>query len=1370
MSASEKTRDALVPAAALFLGLASGSFIRPSTPPVPTKPASQSSPIARGNAASTSSGPLAEVRPVLQLMAEALGVDDEDDPALRAARVLSQALDASPDSQGISPRGAADTLFQELQRRRPAAPQQQESPSLKSARRLDELLLSQTSPEARVHKLRDRLTNEFLQEESDNDLFTRLIEQAKTRDADVQFLIATIPDYVDSNSGWNADPAIGAIQAAMGRSDYLLDRFRLIDWTRNDPRSETPVLTDSRLHEKQPGALIFRCVDTDSSLDANWKCGRKNSNLEHSSQKSSGDNNRDERWKLSYRIVLLVLETPTSGIHSVALRNAADLVLRWHRERHDRDHDPELKIIGPYFSGSVLPLALALHDIVEDEAGKSLPTSQRTLKPESIHVISGSANATDNDTTMQQFAAHVDYHSTLRTTDDVNTTMAAALARLNNRWANGDGIALLVESNTAYGTSIVTDGSRTHSSQQSDPFPRAFVFRFPLHIAQLRSDAPVATAPVSLLPSTLIPLNLRETTPPADQLPPLRPQTISALVETHIHTILDNLRHERVSAVGIVATDDRDVLFLAREVKRELPDAQLFFLGTHLLYLHPEYVPYMRGALVASPYALTPRDQRVLVEAPGATEPTRSLRNRQTFSSMAAQGIYNATMRQLGAPVPPQLDACDPEGVVPSTEPCLPPVWIAVIGDDGYWPLGYSMPTPKNETGSTASPHAQPQAQADRPFVNSPRHIAPIPAPARLVAIVLLVMLAVHLFAAVYIRSGLSGTPEDRKRHMRLPIIRMLTPPPATEQTVRSHAKAVNICLAVVVFVCVWAASVFVLHFAWQAGPDAAGLATMLLVHAVPVIFVLPLALYWRQTRRAQLFADKDAPPQPQSKPPLVGLVMMWVTLAMMLASLGTFVAFVMLMLLGGSTVQPFAVERMIAGGVVSPSFAILLLFGAFYVAAVSGVRRLSYLGYGYAVLGEQSAAFRLFAGAAHECPGSSFSMTLLPEQAIDKDTREQNQRHNDQSRDLRYFAGFLDMPLLYLHWSWGAAIFGLIAVGAWNAGRITTVDGAIFSTFLMIASYSSLIFSLLMIVQAAQTWRILSPKLNRLAHSPLDGVFRDVGKMVDWNLTLVPPRSSELQPLVHLVDLLRRRLMELVQREHTRKRELQGNRRKSCDVQVMRTWGESTLAVRGQDLRAVARAMPNIEELEKTLTAEIATEKFVPLLRSAVWRHTWSLSNAMVGLLERSYWRRLRNHSAAAGWFKTGEQLIALQFAFLIRDIVARIMAALFTAVLCLTLVACAHLFYIFQGRSSMLTIDVIAIAIASLVSIQVLVAIERDRIIGSLRQSKPGRVNFSWDFARRLAIYGALPLLAVVGALFPEIGDSLFGWLAPLRNLTTY
>jgi hypothetical protein len=143
---------------------------------------------------------------------------------------------------------------------------------------------------------------------------------------------------------------------------------------------------------------------------------------------------------------------------------------------------------------------------------------------------------------------------------------------------------------------------------------------------------------------------------------------------------------------------------------------------------------------------------------------------------------------------------------------------------------------------------------------------------------------------------------------------------------------------------------------------------------------------------------------------------------------------------------------------------------------------------------------------------------------------------------------------------------------------------------------------------------------------------------------------------------------------------------------------------------------------------------------------------------------------NSRTGWFKRCEQLVALQMAFVLRDIVARTVTCLFAAMLCLTLLTASHLFYTFNGRASLLMVDMLAIAGVALSSIWVLVDMERDHVLSRLRATTPGRVDINWDFIKRIAVYGVLPLLAVIASLFPEVGGTLFGWLEPLRKLSSF
>ena len=365
-----------------------------------------------------------------------------------------------------------------------------------------------------------------------------------------------------------ADEVLGAIQSAMGRADFQLDRFRLIDWVAGGRRPIRTASTRANGHERQPGALIFRKIRPTPT--GNEK-------------------------QLRLQVVLLVLETPTAGVHRAALKNAMNFVERWNRAVDRATGKEETAELKPRRSG-----------VLGFDAVARARTRQLEESPGIVSLITGSAMADVNETIVQRFAPGVSYqasgaadvggHACTRHRTRVYESADGAKARA---WRfSSRAIPRTATARSPSGESRHGAGTRFQ--------PQFTVSAFPLHVAELRSDAPSTSSATRshCCPTPIVPLSLREATPPADQLPALRPELTTPVVEATLDSILDNIRHEDVSAVGIVATDSRDVLFLAREVKKHAPDVQLFFAGSYLLYLHPEYIPYTRGAIVAAPYPL----------------------------------------------------------------------------------------------------------------------------------------------------------------------------------------------------------------------------------------------------------------------------------------------------------------------------------------------------------------------------------------------------------------------------------------------------------------------------------------------------------------------------------------------------------------------------------------------------------------------------------------------------------------------------------------------------------------------------------------------------------------------------------------------
>lgn len=1349
---------------AIIAGILSGSFFKPAPvaqtatqapkPPVATQPPEDG----------VRTAWLADLRPVMEAMGDAMGLPVQRDSTVRLA---SLTLKQFEDPQPADVTKAIATIREGLNRHdsdpdpRACNPDSPTGSVGTAEQTLIGYLLAEDAGSS-SRKLRSSLAEATLNELQDWRALGTLARNVPSDGRQgppryrATFIVATVPDYVDSVAGWTADQSLAAIQSAMSRSGYLLDRFRLVDWARNDPHSENPVASDSRLHERQPGALIFRHQDGDT---------------------------------IELGVVLLALETPTSGVHRTALRNAIRFIREWNRCAAADAPDQELRVLGPTFSGSSLSVALTLRDLgAQDLAAFT-----------NIRVMSGSATADENASVFRAIAPrNTSFQAALPPTSETRRIMADYLGRMNPDWLGGANVAILLESNTVYGQTPRKFAEQLKRDRDAspgdgvdvaqDPFEKASVFSFPMHLSQLRndtSDSP-ASAP-SLLPTSAVPLNMRETTPPADLIPALRPQLTSPVVESTVDTILDTIRHKRLTAVGIQATDDRDVLFLAREVKRAAPDVQLFFLGAHALYLHQDYVPYLRGTLVASPYPLSLTTQAGFAGA--------GTKGREPFQSMAAEGLFNATLLLLKRNVE-LLDYCD-SSPIPETR-CMPHVAISVIGEDGFWPLaGVGRTHPVLERASDQDERG-PQVSGSEPITYSvkvsetfePQGLPPFPTRARIVVTLLATFVLAQVLMVLAIGRQLRRRASARS-FLEWPVLRVLVPPVTYPSAAALHRFSLLMSFVILGLLFAWIAAVAV-PFISSAHGDAGAVVVTVLAAAVVLVPAL-------------LLISQGTEATPRHWPELAKRKSSWMlmpALVLLMLTIGAFVWYLAgLVRAEVPDDLNLTLARLVGGGIVSPAPATLCLLAGLYTAMFAAMRRLSLVGNGYTRLEDGSTAFNLLNGVtdAGEAPRTP--------------------THRARLGDI------LDMPSQNLPLTYVIGILLGIVIAGFIVGKVSTIDGRAFEWFLSFASVTVLMLGLMNLAQGLAIWNTARAHLKWLALSPMEGAFKSVASLVPWDVSVGPPRVMELMPVAQRADGIigKLRLMAGRTEQSSNPPESEGPSDGPL-TEFERRLVEMKLGIRRGDLDAQGKrgdVTSNVRLLER----EMGQQQHAALVQSPTWMHLWKVSDAVVEILRASAWRRIapERHRAVApaavkptvvasvsvaesgaaeagittpasvtavveapggssteasqsagvergALFQQCEEFVALQFAFVLRDIVARTVAALFTAMLCMTLLTAAHLLYSFNPRSSLLTVDLLAVTGAALTSIWILVSMEREPVLSRLRNTTPGRVDLNWTFVQRVAVYGVLPLVAVLASLFPEIGGSIFGWLEPLQKLMHY
>jgi hypothetical protein len=478
---------------------------------------------------------------------------------------------------------------------------------------------------------------------------TALKERARDK-AEVAFLTITVPDAVDSYVKWEFDNLVQAVQFAAGRLGFVLDRFYLPDW---DPATDLDTArTLGRLHEQYPGVILFRRDSTISGATAG---------------------------KSDLLVTFLVAETPTSGVHKIAL-------LRSLRLAHEWNPSLALKLVAPLYSGSRESLRTVFDDL-RDELKAHNQNEPR------FELVSGGATRPDNKEFFKT-SPGVTFTAAVRPDDQLERGLKAFIDKRLPRLQDASRIAIFRESNTGWGVGA------SEAEFRWDPNAQVLDIPFPLHISRLPSAADQRRQPGAIR-QPFLPLPLTGAREATDQLPVTAPETTLPSMEIVMAQLLNTIRRERVSIAGLLATDARDRLFLAQQLSTKAPDLTLFTLESDLLYAHPTYGSDLRGMLTISTYPLFSGTQLW-------ADPLGKNVSRLQFRSTSAQGVYNAVLIQLAdnaSLAGRLLDYRDPF----DRNSSRPPVWISVVGRSGVWPLafldvrddkGYLAKAPASASGS----------------------------------------------------------------------------------------------------------------------------------------------------------------------------------------------------------------------------------------------------------------------------------------------------------------------------------------------------------------------------------------------------------------------------------------------------------------------------------------------------------------------------------------------------------------------------------------------------------------------------------------------------------------------------------------------
>lgn len=448
-------------------------------------------------------------------------------------------------------------------------------------------------------------------------------------------LVVTLPHPTDSVMGYRFDSCFEALQRALEFHRFSLDRYR-IPWigapaekTKPDqtpqpkPPSKAPLVPD-------PGVCVFRGSKVTKSVKV--------------------------------VVVFLVAESPVRGVNRSQLSRAFDLIARYLPGEPAPDGSIPIRIVGPGFSGS------------QDSLKKALAERRNACEPSLAFTVHASATELDIAAFQPaQGAPPIAISTFRRRTETVQREM---LDYLRDR-LGFKRIAILRESNTGLGIL-----SRDPNAGSNGLFIDEYAF--PMHISDLRQDYAKLGIfrPAEFLARTSaehLDLANDEGRNARDLPRAFTPQSTAALTEMTLVQTLTALSRRDYEAIGILATDTRDIIFLAHNIRNYCRDAALFALQADLLFCS-ENSSDLRGMYMASTYSLAPSSQwRVSQSRP----------SRVAFGGELEQSMHNAAVAHF-------LDLVannEPTGLLDYASHASleqyrnqPPVQIGVVGERSLHP------------------------------------------------------------------------------------------------------------------------------------------------------------------------------------------------------------------------------------------------------------------------------------------------------------------------------------------------------------------------------------------------------------------------------------------------------------------------------------------------------------------------------------------------------------------------------------------------------------------------------------------------------------------------------------------------------------
>ncbi len=1218
---------------------------------------------------------------------------------------------------------------------------------------------------------------------------------------EVEFLIATLPDPVDSGLPHLFDRRLSSIQRALQQAGYFpTGRFHL-PWQDcllgNAKTAAGGKEDDKEGNTKTVAGGKEAATDKVAGKDDKQKaCEQQRPFVREPGvvllQDTSG--------KPGVHLLLLYLigEAPIGGIQKGALRTALDEMAwfcAWHG--HEQDKNPkdslfqtlrdeytkcgQIRVVGPTFSGSAQSLDFALSSWLNSAGAPDVQ----------VRIVSGSATAIDNNPDPEAIDLKDGFQnlkafyrgkgmptsftfSSMEAPDGVSYCAFLHYLKQVEPDSQRGRVALLSEGGTVY-------GRRTRELSCTNT--EVTIIKFPLHISQLRAaseqvrESQQQTAPqIGAVPEGLpLAKALEEVNKPHDTIPPL--SLLDPLTaEQVIGQLLSTISHGGYRYVGIVATDTRDTMFLAQEVREHCPSTVLFAFDPDLLFLHPEVNSNLRGMLLVTSYPLFNTN---LLWSPPHPPPGQHHVLMQ-FPDQGSEGTYNATLALLG-----QDELMLEYGLPFGHEPTLAPLWITVVGRNQMWPLqlydmkaarnymyaaGPDVPlVPETKEGIEKTKEIEKQKEKEKEEAEEKKvwfgTVYPTEATILVAALAALcIVFCLPLLRRFRIHAqngnvtGASFGGASLERFLGEAV---------SERYRRSgelYLLAACICLAILLVVTL-AALLGPVIVMLQPGVKVSprweilaflALCTLSAVVLFAAIAALLIALW--PSGKKQVGRETAKAEDELNLPALGSAITVVVALVL-------FAAFLSGGWLHKASSKDYysafftSLRSLDLFSGVSPLVPLLLIFMAGFLWALSSFRRLRQL-----EVFEGKRGFLSFAGPFSEI-----------------------NRFEDRVR------GHLGCPSLHLP---GAIV--VVVVAEWSIGYlfgfrlVNSFEDPAFNWLLGVAFFVVSLALWCGVLRFYCVWQELRRLLHHLHCAPPKAYKRFQSSCVaahKIDLASPPPTLASLAYSIDQAWTLCLRARRLLLAQKVRLKPAVGDEAR---------WASAEIRSQGQEARWSIAELKNRTEAEPVVARELTPDQVVALQRlgsdemtnlvhdaethfkdarladvEGDWRgalthrvNAREVLSHVVGkvslALHDAWWEELRGPSektadpakskAEEDVFRLGEDFLVGRVANFLAYVLPQMQNLIVTSISGLLLLLFAVSSYPFQPHNLLLLFNWVVILAFVGIAMWVFIQMSRDPVLSSLNGTKPGKINWDWDFVFRIFMYGIVPILALLGAQFPQ------------------